>query len=168
MWLLWWFPRFYSPSFLTIPYRFPWCFRMFPLVFLRFPRLFLLSPVSVSPFLILDFANASVTLKYNNMSLILESLTWKSAQNSSWIKYVWYISIIIHSGSLKQRRYRIYEYNILPELSITSLFYSEHKKLTKTPQRNLEAFTLSRVIKPRTQVTWLKQRHKVLGKIFWN
>ena len=157
-------------------------FSQFPNHSLPFPMVFPHVSLSVStissvvssvsrqcfPFLILDFANASVTLKYNNMSLILESLTWKSAQNSSWVKYVWYISIIIHSGSLKQRRYRIYEYNILPELSITSLFYSEHKKLTKTPQRNLEAFTLSRVRKPRAQVTWLKQRHKVLGKIFWN
>ena len=36
------------PSFLTISYRFPWCFHMFPLVFLRF-SVFLLFPPSVSP-----------------------------------------------------------------------------------------------------------------------
>ena len=40
-------------SFLTISYRFPWCFRMSPLVFLRFPRVFLLIP----PIPILDFAH---------------------------------------------------------------------------------------------------------------
>ena len=32
-----------------LPYRFPWCFRMFPLVFLQFRRMFLLFPLSVSP-----------------------------------------------------------------------------------------------------------------------
>ena len=36
------------PSFLTISYCFPSCFRMFPLVFLRFPWVFLLFPLSVS------------------------------------------------------------------------------------------------------------------------
>ena len=38
-----------SPNFLTISYRFPWCFHMFPLAFLRFPWMFLLFPLSVSP-----------------------------------------------------------------------------------------------------------------------
>ena len=44
------------PQFLTISYRFPWCFCMFPLVFLRFCRVFLLFP----PFPILDFAKESI------------------------------------------------------------------------------------------------------------
>ena len=35
-------------SFLTISYRFPWCFGMFPLVFLQFRRVFLLFPLSAS------------------------------------------------------------------------------------------------------------------------
>ena len=35
-------------SFLTISYRFPWCFRIFPLVCLRFLRVFLQLPLSVS------------------------------------------------------------------------------------------------------------------------
>ena len=49
-WLLWLFHRCYvSPSFLTISYRFPWCFHTFPLLFLRFPRVFLLFPLSVFP-----------------------------------------------------------------------------------------------------------------------
>ena len=34
-------------SFLTISYSFPWCFCMFPLMFLRFSRVFLLFPLSV-------------------------------------------------------------------------------------------------------------------------
>ena len=37
------------PSFLTISYRFSWCFRMLLLEFLRFPQVFLLFPLSVSP-----------------------------------------------------------------------------------------------------------------------
>ena len=35
-------------SFLIISYRFPWCFRIFPLVCLRFLRVFLQLPLSVS------------------------------------------------------------------------------------------------------------------------
>ena len=42
-------PVFCFPSFLTISYRFSWCFHIFSLVFLRFPRVFLLFPLSVSP-----------------------------------------------------------------------------------------------------------------------
>ena len=37
------------PSFLTISYCFPWCFRLFFLVFLRFPRVFLQFNLNVSP-----------------------------------------------------------------------------------------------------------------------
>ena len=35
-------------SFLTISYRFPWCFGMFPLVFIQFRRVLLLFPLSAS------------------------------------------------------------------------------------------------------------------------
>ena len=44
------------PGFLTVSYRFPWCFRMFPPAFLRFPLVFLLFPLGVSPVSILYFA----------------------------------------------------------------------------------------------------------------
>ena len=37
------------PSFLTITYHFPWCFCMFPLVFLRFRWVILLIPLNISP-----------------------------------------------------------------------------------------------------------------------
>ena len=35
--------------FLQFPNHFPWCFRMFPLVFLQFPREFQLFPLCISP-----------------------------------------------------------------------------------------------------------------------
>ena len=41
----------YFPGFLTISYRFHWCFRMFLPVFLRFPSVFLLVPLGVCCFL---------------------------------------------------------------------------------------------------------------------
>ena len=43
------------PSFQTISYHFPWCFRMFLLVFVQFLQVFLLFPLSVSPVSFLDF-----------------------------------------------------------------------------------------------------------------
>ena len=50
--------KFHFPYFLTVSYRFPWCFRIFPLVFLRFPWVFLLSyfPSVFSLYTIFDFA----------------------------------------------------------------------------------------------------------------
>ena len=43
-------------SFLTIFYRFTWCFHMFPLVFLLFFGFFYSFPSVFHPFSILDFA----------------------------------------------------------------------------------------------------------------
>ena len=36
-------------GFVTVSYRFPWCFHMFSMVYLRFPLVFLRFPLSVSP-----------------------------------------------------------------------------------------------------------------------
>ena len=71
------------PSFLNISCHIPWCFRMFPPVFLRFPQVFLLFPLIVSPVSYFGFCSLYFTECRTDWNIHI--LSYRSKQCRPWI-----------------------------------------------------------------------------------